>query len=295
MDELSAHRALRARGPVVALLDEPAPASLRPPADPVGHLRRPRLLRALDRGLRGHVTVVSAPAGYGKSTLLAAWAARRRERGPTAWVSLDPGSSDPTHFWIAVSDALGAGGAVRGCPPTAAGVAESLERASAPVVLVLDDLHELEGTPAAAGLARLAAPPAGRAAARRGRARAHAVLARAAARRGTPDRARRRRPRVHRDRARRGARARRPGARRAGDAGALAADGGLAGRRPPQHRGAAPRDEPEPRGGAPLRRRPGDRRLPRRRGPRPPDGGRTARCCCGSRSRTRWGRSWRAR
>jgi LuxR family maltose regulon positive regulatory protein len=60
---------------------------------------RPRLLRTLDATLdAGHrLTLVSAPAGFGKTTLLSAWTAGHRERTPStgvAWVSLDDGDND---------------------------------------------------------------------------------------------------------------------------------------------------------------------------------------------------------
>jgi len=50
-------------------------------------VERPRLVQALDRGLDGMLTLVCAPAGYGKSTLLAAWT--RTSGHPTAWVNLN--------------------------------------------------------------------------------------------------------------------------------------------------------------------------------------------------------------
>jgi LuxR family transcriptional regulator, maltose regulon positive regulatory protein len=57
---------------------------------------RPRLFARLDAGLQGMLTLVCAPAGFGKTTLLAAWL-RRTER-PAAWLGLDAEDSDPTVF-----------------------------------------------------------------------------------------------------------------------------------------------------------------------------------------------------
>ena len=55
---------------------------------------RPRLDERLDEGLQRRLTLVSAPAGFGKSTLVAEWVA---ECGmPVAWLSLDEGDGEPT-------------------------------------------------------------------------------------------------------------------------------------------------------------------------------------------------------
>ena len=58
---------------------------------------RPRLYKQLDAGLSGILILVSAPAGYGKSTLLSEWT--RHAGLPTAWFSLDSGDNDPVRFW----------------------------------------------------------------------------------------------------------------------------------------------------------------------------------------------------
>jgi LuxR family maltose regulon positive regulatory protein len=57
---------------------------------------RPRLLAALDEGLSQRLVLVAAPAGFGKTTVLAEWVAGRGLR--CAWVSLDEGDSDPVRF-----------------------------------------------------------------------------------------------------------------------------------------------------------------------------------------------------
>jgi len=57
---------------------------------------RPRLIEQLNRGLERKLTLVSAPAGYGKTMLLSAWA--NECRVPVAWISLDDGENDPTRF-----------------------------------------------------------------------------------------------------------------------------------------------------------------------------------------------------
>jgi hypothetical protein len=64
---------------------------------------RPRLTERLKAGVRNKLTLIVAPAGWGKTTLLGAWHA---EAGRTAWVSLDVGDNDPVRFWVYVTTAL---------------------------------------------------------------------------------------------------------------------------------------------------------------------------------------------
>jgi LuxR family maltose regulon positive regulatory protein len=58
---------------------------------------RPRLVERLREGMNCKLTVVSAPAGFGKTTLLSEWATQ--SKSPVAWVSLDEGDNDPARFW----------------------------------------------------------------------------------------------------------------------------------------------------------------------------------------------------
>ena len=62
-----------------------------------GLVPRPRLTARLDEGLARGLVLVCAPAGYGKTVLLADWA--RRGRHPVVWLSLDAGDNDPARFW----------------------------------------------------------------------------------------------------------------------------------------------------------------------------------------------------
>src|ERR1700686_2547167 len=57
---------------------------------------RPRLLERLSAGLHRKLTLISAPAGFGKTTLVSAWV-EGIER-PTAWLSLEEGENDPAQF-----------------------------------------------------------------------------------------------------------------------------------------------------------------------------------------------------
>ncbi|QBD74762.1 hypothetical protein EPA93_01640 [Ktedonosporobacter rubrisoli] len=71
---------------------------LRPPRLQPLLVSRPHLLTLLDAGQRQKLTLVQAPAGYGKTTLIASWIARRQGY-PAAWLSLDHGDNDPIRFW----------------------------------------------------------------------------------------------------------------------------------------------------------------------------------------------------
>ena len=62
-----------------------------------GFVPRRRLVEALGEGLRRGRVLVCAPAGFGKTALLADWA--RGGGQPVAWLGLDAGDSDPARFW----------------------------------------------------------------------------------------------------------------------------------------------------------------------------------------------------
>lgn len=106
---------------------------------------------------RGTVTLVCAAAGSGKTVLVRGWAAELDE--PVAWVTVQRGEGDAQHFWLEVIDALAraAAGEIieRVSPaPSFAGAAATerlliqLGQLEDPLVLVIDDLHELESTDA---------------------------------------------------------------------------------------------------------------------------------------------------
>jgi LuxR family maltose regulon positive regulatory protein len=70
-------------------------------------LSRPRLLRALSRGVAtGPLTLLSGPAGSGKTVLAATWVQEARDRLPVAWLSLDAADDDPAVFWPYLLTAL---------------------------------------------------------------------------------------------------------------------------------------------------------------------------------------------
>jgi LuxR family maltose regulon positive regulatory protein len=76
---------------------------LRPPTPRAGLLQRARLTSRLEAGLQGKLCLLDAPAGFGKTTLLAQWCAGA---GRVAWVSLDEGDNEPARFWAYVIGAL---------------------------------------------------------------------------------------------------------------------------------------------------------------------------------------------
>ena len=77
---------------------------------------RQRLFHKLDAGLECGFVLVSAPAGYGKSTLLSAWL--RHLQCPGAWLSLDDADNDPVRFLSYLA------AAVREIDPSASGILE---------------------------------------------------------------------------------------------------------------------------------------------------------------------------
>jgi len=120
---------------------------------------RPRLSERLGRASDARQTLISAPAGFGKTTLLTAWIASTTTADRSvAWLSLDQSDSQPTTFWTYVITALqsvvpGVGADVLPLlqstqPPIQTVIVSVLnELAATPneVVLVLDDFHLVDG------------------------------------------------------------------------------------------------------------------------------------------------------
>jgi LuxR family maltose regulon positive regulatory protein len=124
------------------------------PPEPAAIVSRPRLIDALDSGTSRPLTLLAAPPGAGKTALLAGWIAAGHAPGPVAWVSLDPADADRRRFWRAVLDAMSRAGVEGSVAALAAGadrpmhgmvdaLAGALADREAPIVLVLDDLHEV--------------------------------------------------------------------------------------------------------------------------------------------------------
>ena len=135
------------------------------------------LLAALDRATAKKVTIISAPAGSGKTSLLRAWAGRPGQRHRLAVVQVQRDQHDAQQFWLALLDAVrDASRTTSGAEPSAATpdfngqamvdrVRSELAEARGGVTLVIDDLHELNSPEALAQLTRLltSLPPNARA------------------------------------------------------------------------------------------------------------------------------------
>lgn len=145
------------------------------PSPPANLVDRPRLAAALDTAMddpNRRVALVSAPAGSGKSTLVASWMATRPE--PTAWLQIDDADRDPARFWTYFVAALSSAAPelaelIRPAMAAAAGDPESLigrmvnelSRQTESIIVAVDDYHLLANPVIDGGVERLIelAPP----------------------------------------------------------------------------------------------------------------------------------------
>jgi LuxR family transcriptional regulator, maltose regulon positive regulatory protein len=129
-----------------------------PPPRP-NALRRTRLLARLDAGLHHKLTLISAPAGFGKTNLVSTWLAEHKR--PAAWLSLDSADANPLRFLVHVVAALQTLAPTLGAdlldllqsspaPPIDALLPLLLNEIATlpqPAILVLDDYHLLNAQP----------------------------------------------------------------------------------------------------------------------------------------------------
>src|SRR6266576_629000 len=125
-----------------------------------GLVDRKDLLQVLDRAVTKQVTVISAPPGSGKTSLLRAWADRSSNPGRVAFVSVEREQQNAERFWCAVLDAIRSPvGSIDPASPPAPTAAldddEVFDRVVSEVaaqvesvVLIIDDVHELRSAEA---------------------------------------------------------------------------------------------------------------------------------------------------
>jgi LuxR family transcriptional regulator, maltose regulon positive regulatory protein len=150
-----AESATPAVAPRRRVLGAPVEAKLHAPPARREWVQRPELVGYLAR-VTARLVLVDAPAGFGKTTLVAQWRLSPAESRAFAWVSLDSGDNDPGRLWWHVVSALD-----RACPEFDAGLilaalqvqapdfagtflpllVNELAALTEPVVLVLDDCH----------------------------------------------------------------------------------------------------------------------------------------------------------
>ena len=141
------------------------------PQPPRGLVLRPRLMDRLSEGAAGRATLVSAGPGWGKTMLVAAWAASRPPSDPVAWLSLDSFDNDPVLFWSYLSAAVHG---VAGVPDSAIGalmirppvgkdlvrrIILALAELPRPMTLVLDDFGEIHNPEILEGVGALVRHP----------------------------------------------------------------------------------------------------------------------------------------
>jgi len=130
-----------------------------------GLVPRPSLIERLLQGTESKLTLVSAPAGFGKSTLLAEWLAAPRKDSVTAWLSLDPGDDHPSIFWphliaalqtarpdIGASSLALVESSERSIGAFLAPLINELDAVDGGLVLVLDDYHVIGSPEIEAGM-----------------------------------------------------------------------------------------------------------------------------------------------
>jgi len=123
-----------------------------------GVLSRPRVTGLIERAAAHPVTVITAPAGAGKTLACAIWAQSAARSSRVAWLTVDEGDRDPSRFWANVAAALADGSAAPPPPEPAlvprsrsapddlpVSLADAVRGSGCVITLVLDDVHTLAG------------------------------------------------------------------------------------------------------------------------------------------------------
>ncbi|MFY1632036.1 LuxR C-terminal-related transcriptional regulator [Solwaraspora sp. WMMB335] len=158
------NRALRATGPAGTEAVPLLASKITAPRPPAGLVDRPRLTNRLDAGVQAPLTLLVAPAGWGKTALLAGWFGGRRANGVAAWLTLESGDH-ANRFWsylhAAIATEVGRRFPDRSSlpEPGRTGTEVFLPRFAAalaalpePVLVVLDDTHTITDAEVTRGL-----------------------------------------------------------------------------------------------------------------------------------------------
>jgi len=133
----------------------------------VDHIPRLRLYERLDEGLTRKLTLVSAPAGFGKSTLITGWLSESDRTA--AWLSLDEGDNDPVRFWTYLIAAIQtvhletgvearqivSAPQLRSIEPVVISLINDISQLPHDLIVVLDDYHIIEAEDVHVGLSYL--------------------------------------------------------------------------------------------------------------------------------------------
>ena len=147
-------------------VDAPVAATLPEDGSRRRLVARDDLVARLDRAAERKVTIISAPAGSGKTSLLRAWASRQGRAQHIASTAVRRDEQDGRLFWLTLLNAVRAAGLARDAPPPASTpdfslptladrVQAELAGRSGRVIVVIDDLHELNSPDALGQLTRL--------------------------------------------------------------------------------------------------------------------------------------------
>jgi LuxR family maltose regulon positive regulatory protein len=128
---------------------------------------RPHLYDRLDEGSKRKLTLISAPTGFGKSTLVTGWLSERDQ--PVAWLSLDQGDNDPVRFWTYLIAAIQTihqetgvearqiirASQLRSTESVAISLINDISQFAHDLIVVLDDYHVIEAGQVHASLSYL--------------------------------------------------------------------------------------------------------------------------------------------